>query len=153
MNVGLRATAEGALGLPAAALPGAAYISSSTDVIATCICHCITWRLHRQQRDIYFPCSAAWGTFQEALPAGLAAAVLRLLPPLAMLFTGELAAAGSGGGGFTGGSTKPASSMLRAGQRAGWRCSPLQKPDGTLHNGMSKTWHAVPCDMLTLPMS
>ena len=53
------------------------------------------------------------GTFQEALPAGLAAAVLRLLPPLAMLFTGELAVAGSGGGGFTGGSTKPASSMLR----------------------------------------
>ena len=51
---------------------------------------------------------------QDALPAGLAAAVLRLLPPLAVPFMGELAAAGSGsGGGFTGGSTKPASSMLR----------------------------------------
>lgn len=54
------------------------------------------------------------GTLQEALPAGLAAAVLRLLPPLAVLSTGELAAAGSGGGGgLTGGSTKPACSMLR----------------------------------------
>ena len=53
------------------------------------------------------------GTLQEALPAGLAAAVLRLLPPLVVLFMGELAAADSGGGGFTGGSAKPASSMLR----------------------------------------
>ena len=113
MQVGLaHIAAKGILSLPTAVLPSAAHSSLSTDAIATCIYHCMPDAC-TGSRGTVLSMLRCIGTLQEAVPAGLAAAVLRLLPPLAVLFIGELAAAGSGGGSFTGGSTKPASSMLR----------------------------------------